>query len=108
MRRELCEAGRHRGAGTRCGWVPPLPSAKMRIEIDPPELLDDLLETLQRAGCAAEAVAQNMIEVGSPAPFLTDDQDHREVRLYLAVWRLRHRNAQARLISNTPPATERA
>jgi hypothetical protein len=46
----------------------------MRIEIDPTKLLGDLLETLQRAGCAAEAIAQNMIEVGSPAPFLTDAQ----------------------------------
>jgi hypothetical protein len=80
----------------------------MRIEIDPPELLGDLLETLRRAGCPAKAIAQDMIEVGSPASFLTDDQAHREVQLYLAVWRLRHRNAEARLTSNTPPSTERA
>jgi hypothetical protein len=98
MRRELCEAGRHRGAGTRCGGVPPLPSAAMRIEIDPPELVEDLLETLRRAGCPAKAIAHDLIEVGSPAPFLTDEQARREVGLYLAVWSLRHRDARARVV----------
>jgi len=46
----------------------------MRIEIDPSELVEDLLETVRRACCPAKAIAQDLIEVGSPAPFLTGDQ----------------------------------
>jgi hypothetical protein len=39
----------------------------MRVEIEPSELVEDLLGTLRRAGCPAKAIAHDLIEVGSPA-----------------------------------------
>ena len=74
-------------------------AADMKIAIDPPELLDDLLETLRRAGCDAEKIAPGVIEAGSPAPFLTHHQARREIGFYLAVWRARHGDARAHLLN---------
>ena len=73
--------------------------ADMQIAIDPPELLDDLLETLRRGGCDAEKIAPGVIEAGPPAPFLTDPQARREIGFYLAVWRARHGDARAHLLN---------
>lgn len=51
----------------------------------------------------ARAISQELIEVDSSAPFLTDGQARREIGLYIAVWRLRPRDARARLVRDALP-----
>jgi hypothetical protein len=63
----------------------------MLIRIDDPTRLDELCVHYRRSGFHAETVGGRMLEVSRPdAP--TGDQEHREVRMHLRVWRVLHRS----------------
>jgi hypothetical protein len=62
----------------------------VRVRINEPGLLTDLVETLSRACCHVERVDENGIEIGSPSPILTPDQARKEIGLYLILWRAKH------------------
>jgi hypothetical protein len=62
----------------------------VRVRINEPGLLSDLVDTLSRACCHVERIDENSIEIGSPSPILTPDQARKEIRLYLVLWRARH------------------
>jgi hypothetical protein len=62
----------------------------MWITVDDPALVDELSATLARANCHVERTVGNALEVGSPSPLLSDEQASREIRFYLAAWRVRH------------------
>jgi hypothetical protein len=62
----------------------------MRISINRPELLEDLVESLRRCSCDVEPVSERTLDVGSPSRLLTEEQARNEVAFYLAAWQIRH------------------
>lgn len=66
----------------------------MRIYLGSPELLDDLLESLERWAWHVDAVDETGIYVSPPAG-IPDDAAALELDLYLRLWRTRHPGATA-------------
>jgi hypothetical protein len=62
----------------------------MRIRINDPALLDDLVESLRRSNCPVEVTGPETLVVESPSPLLTSEQARQEIGFYLAVWQVRH------------------
>ncbi len=69
----------------------------MKIRLDEASSLEDLRDFLRRAGCVAEPVGPDTLEVTVPrAP--SREQERREVEIYLAVWRARFPEAGAEFV----------
>jgi hypothetical protein len=68
----------------------------MRLRIDDPELLDELLDHFGRAGFTVQRAGEDTIEIGRPdAP--SADQARREVEVHLRLWRALHPGASIEL-----------
>jgi hypothetical protein len=70
----------------------------VRLRISDPELLDDLVESLERANCPVEVTGRATLEIASPSRLLTAEQARHEIGFYLAVWQIRHRGVQIMLL----------
>jgi hypothetical protein len=71
----------------------------MKIRLDDPSSLEDLRDFLRRAGCLADPVGPDTLEVTVPrAP--SPEQERRELEIYLAVWRARFPDAGADLVAD--------
>jgi hypothetical protein len=76
----------------------------MKIRINDPSLLDELVQHLRRSGCVAapsDVQAHGdgaLVEVDVPAA-LDDEQARMELELYLRVWEATHPDGAAHLIS---------
>ena len=69
----------------------------MKIQLDQAASLEDLCDVLRRAGCVAEPVGPDTLEVTVPrAP--SREQERRELEIYLAVWRARFPEARAAFV----------
>jgi hypothetical protein len=69
----------------------------MKIRLDDPSSLEDLRDFLRRAGCAADPIGPDTLEVTvarAPSP----EQERRELEIYLAVWRARFPDAGAEFV----------
>jgi hypothetical protein len=70
----------------------------MQIRVSDPELLDDLVESLERANCPVQVTGLTTADVDSPSPLLTPEQARQEVSFYLAVWQVRHPGAHVMFV----------
>ena len=58
----------------------------VRLRVDDPELLEDLLQYLERRGCPATQLGVDLVEVEVPHT-IHAEQARMELDLYLAVWK---------------------
>ena len=66
------------------------------VDLNRPDLLDDLVASLRRNGCAVRRLGWRSCAVEHAEA--ADDMEARvEVAFYLRAWQTRHRNAQALL-----------
>jgi hypothetical protein len=70
----------------------------MRVRINDPALLDDLIAYLRSAECVAEPAGRDTVDVGVPRA-TSDEQGALELGVYLATWRAMHPGAQADVVS---------
>ena len=70
----------------------------IRVHVSDAALLDDLVESLERAQCEVETVGPETLAVSSPSPLLTEKQARNEISFYLAVWMVRHPGARVQLV----------
>ena len=76
----------------------------MKIRINDPSLVDELVHHLRRSGCEAEAADVQahgdgaMVEVGVPGA-LDDEQARMEIELYVRVWEATHPGVAADLLA---------
>jgi hypothetical protein len=61
----------------------------VRLQLDDPALVDNLLDFLRRRGCPGEREGEGVIDVELP-PGLALDEARLELDLYLRVWQSLH------------------
>jgi hypothetical protein len=91
----LAQSGKSEGSGLACG---------MKIRVDDPEHVDDLVLHLRRSGCVASVVeveAQGdgvTVDVQLPAA-LDEEQARMELELYLKVFEATHPGKSAAILT---------
>ena len=69
----------------------------MRIQINKPDLLDDLVGFLSSRGCVAELVGERELDVFCVSS-IRHDQARMELDLYLQLWRAIHPDSEVSIV----------
>ncbi len=78
----------------------------MRILLNDPSYVDDLVAYLRRCGCSAEVVGRGVIDAMPPHTELAQSYLRMELDAYLRVWREMRGEVKAELLE--PPITAEA